>query len=275
MDKDEFDKKYHKLNDQLRELEVQNHQQGKSRVEYSIDELKRLIESGKIHNELGGWYIKWIEEQNRQCPKWQKFFKSNKNLPEEDRMKLFYGLPRELSSEETLSRYEEAVKLGQMHNLLLVDVGTDNVNRVERPVGLGQKNQLFKHADPEDNFGICYALANATFYLLDLLEVKPIKSYGDNWTATGRANDSYGRSISLVYDFQASSTAEAEKILEKYKKIMVTKGILVWLAYWMVANKMGRPEYTCPYIDIMKCTIGKNRTSRFESKERQRHSAIY
>ena len=129
--------------------------------------------------------------------------------------------------------------------------------------------KLFKNVDPQNNFGIASILADTMYHLIDLLRTELRNDYSNHWTAKGKIADSYNREISLEYSFQANSEEEARKILDEYEHLMKTKGIKVWMAYWKVANKQGRPEYTCPFIDILKCMSDENREAHFSTKEKQ------
>jgi hypothetical protein len=261
--------KIDKLIDKIRKIEAQTPAETTSML-YTTDDIKKLINECKIPGHLGEWYLRYIDDQNRKFREWNNLLRENPDLGPEECLNRFSGFPRSLSIEESVQFYEEFLNIAQIQNIIFnacQDASNSARNKSESTTA--QNTTLFKNI-PSGYIGISHGIANAMYYLVDLLSTKIEREYGDQWKATGTAKDSYQRDISLVYEFQASSQDDAETKIEVYKKIMQTTGINCWLSYWAVANNHNRPEYTCPLVDIMKCTSNPNRTTRFEPEERQR-----
>jgi len=266
MSQEEYNNALAKCLEQMRELEALNRQRGDVSMEISDSFLKNLVESGKLEKELYDWHIDWLAEKNREFKKFDKFIKDNPDIPEKDRYERFYGATRTLSFEESLKRYEDTVKLQQIHAILFAS--HDSAKIQLRP-DQQQTEQLFEGVDLDKYFGICNGLANALYYLIDLFESGSLKKDNlGNWKAAGEVKDSCGMRISLVYEFSATDKAEAEKHIENYKQMMKTKGILAWMSYWRVANRWPFPEFPCPLTEVMKCMSDENRSSRFDPEER-------
>lgn len=263
MNENEYSNKIAQYLDQIRELEAQGRQHGTTNMQCTTDDLKKLIKDRKIPKDLGNWYLKWIDEQNRKYKEWKKFIDDNPNMPEKDRLPHFYGA-KTLSPDEMIKQYEDMVNLGKIHNLLLAV--NENINGTPvLPV------KLFKAITDPNQFGISIFITKAMYYLVDLFKLlEKTASHSNTWIAKGSTQDSFGLTISLEYEFQASNREDAEKKLEDYKQLMKTKGVKTWMAYWAVANEHPSPEFTCKFTDILKCMSNKNRSTRFESDEKQR-----
>ena len=107
---------------------------------------------------------------------------------------------------------------------------------------------LFNNIDISQEFGIASIVSSNSLYHLEelLKEMKLHRLYETIYEAKSSVKNSSGEAISLNYSFQASTEEEAERVLKEYKSIMITKGLKVWLAHWLMANKQGRVEYSCP-----------------------------
>lgn len=255
---------------QMREQEEQLRQLGKTQIKISPDELKKKVEAGIIPKELSDWFINHVREENRRFKEWQQFIKDNPDMPEEERLAQFEGLPRTLSKEESLKWYEEAVNIATFNHLWITSMGDGDVKQTIMGALPAPGKQLYQNAELDDYFGVANAMAGIVYHLIDLLKLKkPTKTLKGIYEAIGTITISYGQNVSLEYQFVASSLKEAEAMVEKYKKIMKTSGLKLWLATWKEANICGSVEFTCPYVDILSCMSDKRRQSYFSVKEKQ------
>lgn len=258
-----------KHKDKHKEVEEYLRSQGETHIEYSTERIQLLLEAGKIDKELGEWFLKDCEAKEKQYRKWQEFVKNNPDISPEERMKQFFK-EGPLSPEESAKLYEDMAMSGQflMHLLKNRHLLTSDL---ENPPTHG----LFNGIDTAEEFGIANCICNSLYYLTELLNNMEISSlYEGLFEAKGSVKNSKGEAISLTYTFQATTKEEATLILKNYQSLMATKGLKVWIAHWITANKLGRVEYSCPMIDIMKMAADEEREAFFSVKEKEEHWAL-
>jgi hypothetical protein len=78
------------------------------------------------------------------------------------------------------------------------------------------------------------------------------------------------RIIKHVKKIKHDGTVEAED----KETTLQEAGLKVWLAHWLMANKQGRVEYSCPMIEMMKLIADEDRESFFSVKEKEEHWAL-
>lgn len=257
-----------------KEVEEYLRSQGDTQISYSPEQIKMLVDSGKIPEELGDWFFKNYEEKRKQYYEMQEFFKNNPDIPTEERHKYFFK-EGPLSPEETAKAYEEIALSGQFlmyllqnrHLLVGNEIGPITVDPITQ--------SLFEGVDIEEEFGIANCISNSLYHLTELLQNMELSNIYDGlFEAKSSVKNSKGEAISLTYTFQANSKEEAKSLLKNYQSTMVAKGLKILMAYWVMANKIGRVEYSCPMIDIMKLITDEQREAFFSVKEKEEHWAL-
>jgi len=259
-----------KYKEKHKEVEEYLRSQGDTQISYSPVHIKMLVDAGKLPHELGEWFFKNYEESHKKHLEIQEFFKNNPDISAEERRK-YFSKEGPLSPEESAKMCEDAALSGQLLMYLL-----KNRNLIENPSSPPSSSQtLFNDVDISEEFGIANCMANSLNHLSEILKNMSITQLYDNmFEAKGSAKNSKGEDISLTYTFQATSKDEAESILKNYQSTMVSKGLKVWMSHWMMANKVGRVEYICPMIEIMKLISDEDRESFFSVKEKEEYWAL-
>lgn len=242
-----------------------------TQIAYSHGDIKILAEQGKIPQELAVWFFKDYEAKQLQYNEWQNFIKENPHIPAEERHKIFFK-EGPISPEESAKIYEDMALGGQ---LLMCLLQNRHLLSNESLIPAIPTQTLFENIDIAAEFGIANCISNSLYHLEELLKNMELnKLYESMYDAKGSFKNTQGEAISLNYSFQASSQEEAEKTLNEYKTTMKSKGLKVWLAHWLMANKMGRVEYSCPMIEIMKLIADEEREASFSVKEKEEHWAL-
>lgn len=252
----------------IKEVEEYLRSQGETRIEYSSEQVKKLIKSEKIPKELGEWFLKDCEEKEKQHRQMQEFTKNHPEITPEEWQKHFFK-EGQLSPEESAKLYEDSAMSGQffMHLLQNRHLLTGDV---ESPA-----HGLFNDINAAEEFGIANCICNSLYYLKELLNNMELSSlYEGLFEAKGSVKNSKGEAISLSYTFPATTKEEARAVLKNYQSLMATKGLKVWIAHWITANKLGRVEYSCAMIDIMKMAADEEREAFFSVKEKEEHWAL-
>jgi hypothetical protein len=258
-----------KHKDKVKEVEEYLRSQGETHIEYSTERIKLLLEAGKIDKELGEWFLKDYEAKEKQYREMQEFIKNNPDVPPEERHKHFFK-EGPLSPEESVMLYEDMAMSCQFFMHLL-----QNRHLLSGDMDNPPAHGLFNGIDTDEEFGIANSICNSLYYLTELLKNMEITSlYEGLFEAKGSVKNSKGEAISLTYTFQAATKEEAVVILKNYQTLMATKGLKVWIAHWITANKLGRVEYSCPMIDIMKMAADEEREAFFSVKEKEEHWAL-
>jgi hypothetical protein len=259
-----------KHKDKHKEVEEYLRSQGETQIEYSSDHIKMLIESDKIPKELGEWFLKNHEAQKKQQKELQEFIKNNPDIPPEERHKRFFkeGL---LSPEESAKLYEDSAMSGQFFMFLLKNrhLLKNDTNPTEIP------HSLFNGVNVLEEFGIANCISNSLYHLTALLKNMELTNiYETMFEAKSSVKNSKGEAITLAYTFPANTRQQAESILKNYQSIMVTKGLKILMAHWMMANKMGCVDFSCPMIEIMKLITDEEREAFFSVKEKEEHWSL-
>ncbi len=262
---------FDKYKDKNKEVEEYLTNLEETKINYSIEHVKMLMESEKIPKELGEWFLKDFEAKEKQYRQMQEIIKNNPDISSEERFKHFF---REgpLSQEELAKHYEDMALSGQflMHLLKNRHLLTADINN-----HTATHQGLFNDVDTLEEFGIANSIANPLYHLTELLKNMELSIlYEGLFEAKGSTKNSKGENIILTYTFQSHTKEEAVAILKDYQSIMATKGLKVWMAHWIMANKLGRVEYSCPMIDIMKMVADEEREAFFSVKEKEEHWAI-
>ena len=254
-----------------KEVEEYFSTQGDAQVLYSPMDIKMFIDSGCISKELGDWFFKDYEEKLQQHKEMCEFKKNHPDMSPEESIKHFFK-EGPLSPEETAKAYEDGALRGE---LLMHLLKNRHLLTNEIPIPVNSTQSLFEGINIEQEFGIANCISNSLYHLEELLKNMEItKLYENMYEAKSSVKNTKGEAISLNYSFQASTQEEADKILESYKSVMITKGLKVWLAHWLMANKQGRVEYGCPMIEIMKLISDDEREAFFSVKEKEEHWSL-
>lgn len=237
---------------------------------FSSEHVEIWGKKGAMPKELVDAFFDKMKKGYEEHLKIKEFKEKNPNSSHEDLMN-FLGLPRTFSPEESEKITEESKNSIKFHKFL-----QSNWDSLLRCLEEDKKSGcLFNNVEGEDQFGISRQITDSMTHLNKLLEVASLKHLYDNlYEAKGEMRTSKGEGISLVFSFPANSREEAEKTLKEYKKIMIGKGLKIWMAHWGIANEYGRTEYSCPMINVMKLIAEDGRKFHFSVKEKQEHWAI-
>lgn len=225
-----------KILEKQKELEDYLLSQVGNHIAFSQEHIHLLVEAGKLPKEIGDWFIK-----NHATERLENVYD---NAIFRDHLLICLLHHRHLICHDPLS-----------------------------PPSPG--STLFENVNIEEEFGIANCISNSLYHLEELLKNMEItKLYENMYEAKSSIKNAKGEAISLSYSFQSYSDEEAETLLKDYKSIMMTKGLKVWLAHWLMANKVGRVEYSCHMIEIMKLIADDNREAFFSVKEKEEHWAL-
>jgi hypothetical protein len=260
-----------KYRDKHKEVEEYLRSQGDARVTYSPSHIKMLADLGKIPQELADWFFKDYEAKLQEHMEMTEFKKNNPNISAEAWSNNFFK-EGPLSPEETAKIYEDMALGAQLFMRLLQN---RHLLNNEALVPIASQQSLFEGINLEEEFGIANCISNSLYHLEELLKTMVLTNlYETVYEAKGSVKNTKGEAISLIYSFQASTLEEAERLVKEYKSTMLTKGLKVWLAHWLMANKQGRVEYACPMIEIMKLIADEEREAFFSVKEKEEHWAL-
>jgi hypothetical protein len=224
-----------KILEKQKELEEYLLSQVGTHILFSQEHIHLLVEAGKLPKELGDWFIQNHEKES--------FGKAYDN-----------------------AIFRDQLLICLLHHRHLI---CDSL----APSSSG--STLFENVNIEEEFGIANCISNSLYHLEELLKnMEIVKLYESLYEAKSSIKNAKGEAISLSYSFQSHSDEEAETLLREYKSTMMTKGLKIWLAYWLMANKLGRVEYSCHMIEIMKLIADDNREAFFSVKEKEEHWAL-
>jgi hypothetical protein len=238
---------------------------------YTNEQLEKLAESGAIPKQLWDYHCRSMKNAYEKSEGFRQFKEVNKHLPEEELLKQFFP-SGQLSTEETIKFYEDAALESQFLKFLLPN--RDLLSK-EQDASKGMSQGLFDGIDVVEEFGIANCISNSLYHLSELLKtMKASELYSGLYEAKSSVKNSQGEAISLTYTFPAQSLDDAKSILKNYQATMVTKGLKVLMAHWMMANKIGRVEYSCPMTEVMKLITDEERETFFSVKEKEEHWAL-
>jgi hypothetical protein len=192
-----FDKHKDKHKEVLEYLQSQ----GETQIGYSTEQIKILIESGKIPKELGDWFLKYNEENENQYIQMQAFIKNNPDIPIQERHKHFFK-ESILSPEDSAKILEDSTMSGQFFVYLLKN--RHLLNEINTPKATS--NGLFDDINIIEEFGIANCISNSLYHLTELLKnMKLTNLYGEVFEAKSSVKNSKGEVISLAYTFPANT----------------------------------------------------------------------
>ena len=243
---------------------------GKANATYSPEHIKMLVEADKIPKEIGEWFFKNYHESGNEDREWPESIINKPNIHPSERIRYFFK-EKELSPEDSADFYDDIVFSARL--LVFLFQYKDLMIHVN-PVPLSTRS-LFNDIDVSEEFGIANCISNSLYHLTGLLKNMVLTQLYENmYEAKSTVKNSKGEAISLTYTFQASANEEANSILKSYQSTMVNKGLKVWMAHWIMANKLGSVEYICPMIEIMKLIAEEDRSAFFSVKEKEEHWAL-
>lgn len=236
---------------------------------YKDLDVKNWERTGTLPKELFDHFFEQMKKQKQEHKKHKEFYETHPN-PTEEEVNAYFGFPQTLSPEESEKSFNEMKMQCQFHDFLVKQWDTLTANIPEEI-----KHSLFNSVNNEMNFGMSRVLTDSIYYLSPLLRDAKLNNIHENlYEAKGSIQNSKNETISIVYNFNANSNEEACLTFNNYKNIMINKGLKIWMAYWKMANEMGRLEYSCSMIDIMKHLCDEDRKSFFSVKEKEEHWAI-
>lgn len=245
MNQEEYNKVLNQYMSQIRELEV-TRQPGDTNLQYTTDDLKKLMDTGKIPKEIGEYELKRIAEQNHKFKEWHKYITDNPNLTKEDKIARFFGSPRTLTQEEVLKSYEDMAKFMQIHNLLLVSGLPDQNESNAFPT------QFFKTIQ-SDEFGMSRLIADPLNNIHKLLEkdIAPERINEDQYIWQDECENSQGDKIRLEYRFKAPNQEEANKQTQEYIRRLRGRQKKIYEACWALASKRLSRIITCNLTELL------------------------
>jgi hypothetical protein len=236
-------------------------------IGFTTAHVNQWVASNLLPPELATSFFEMRKREQDVYQKVKDFKENNPNIADND-LQDFITKERNLLIAET---NRDAARYKSFHDYLIEnwDLLISDLQDGNYPIG------LFKNVDNHEEYGISRTITDSVQYLEKLLnDLTPNNIYDTLWEAKGEIKNSRGEAISLSYTFQAPTPADVIKILEDYKRIMLTRGLKIWMAYWKIANEAGSPQFTCPMIEIMKRISADNREAHFSVKEKQEHWAI-
>ena len=270
LDQDEDIINQHK--EKIREVEAYlRNRCHEEQIYYTSEQIEKLAESGAISKELLDYHCRSMKEvhERREC--FRKFKEENKHLSENELLKQFFP-SRQLSKEEAIKFYEDASLSGQFLKFLLQN---KHLLLKEQDAAASASQSLFDGIDVIEEFGIANCISNSLYHLTELLKtMKLLEIYQGLYEAKSSVKNSKGEAIGLSYTFPAQSMDDAKTVLKMYQSTMVTKGLKILMAHWMMANKTGRVEYSCPMIEIMRLIMDDEREAFFSVKEKEEHWSL-
>lgn len=257
-----------KYKKELAKLDEYFRQKGSIHVEFTPKKIKNLEIMGIIPEELSLWFFKNKAEINQQKTDMKTYYNNIKN--ESPIVSL-------QPNGSIINAYENAVKSAQLLKLL-----AENRALLERE-DEALKCQLFSSVDIENEFGASKIIMDRICHLEELIKKTKLKEIAPNeWLLYSiipdeksekeieKTRDYKGAAgpIGLEYSFSATSKQEAEKLCDFYKKEMIGKGILTYLAFSKMANVTKRFSYRVRLTQVMELTIDSKRKSYFTQKEK-------
>jgi len=237
---------------------------------FTEEHVKKWAENGLMPVELANAFFDRLARSRKEFLYFNEYRKNNPTASNEEIVKNIFNVPEAFASEHLRKIHEDIEHVVKFQKFL-----EENWTELEDCFSNENVTQLYKNINPSTQFGISNVIANSLFHLRSLLDNMKVKQLGECiYEAEGTVINSIGESISLVYSFQSSSLNESSKIFGEYKKIMVSKGLKILLAHWLMANKKGRPEYQSSMTDIMSLMIDDERKTFFSVKEKEEHWAI-
>lgn len=230
-------------------------------LKYNTDLLNELIKKNVIKKEDGENIINQIEKEEEQMRTFGEWLQSNSQATEEEKRKYF----EKITSQTVEEQHNLSFSIRRLLTLRDAILCYQN-NDIASP--------LFRnHVDKKTDFAMTKPVAERLARLPTLLYTSTFSQLYENFwklsaKITGRKPDE--PPIELEYTFLATSPKEAERLAEHYKEALKKGGLKILLAYWKMANNMGKFIYSAPLREIMELTSGSNRSSYYNSEERKR-----
>lgn len=241
-------------------------------MSFTDHDVRKWYELGRLPAHLAEHFFSSLERSRQSIKQWKEVREQYPN-DSADEQAARLGYPGTMPKEESVE-FRKNFELSLQFNKFL----EENWNNLtaDAPIQSAPAQVQTLYAElGESQFGISRAVADAVYHLKSLLENLEVKClYKNQYEARGSKTNSVGETLSLIYEFPATSVSNAEEIAADYKKTMLTKGVKLWMAYWRKANEMSSVEYNCPMIDVMKLLCEEDREANFSVKEKQSHWAI-
>ncbi len=237
---------------------------------FSSEHIKIWEKKGVIPEDLVDNFFKMLNKMREEHLR-LKEFKTKHPTPTWEEMKAFLGIPRVCTQEESDQMRKDIEMSIKFHEFL-----RGNWEKLISSLEEEADNEgLFNNVSDDDKMGIVRLITDSMYHLNKLLKEATLSLLYDNfYEAKSVIQNSKGEDISLIFSFPASSQEEAVKTFGEYKKIMIGKGLKIWMAHWGLANDLGRTEYSCQMIDVMKMLAENDRQRHFSVKEKQEHWTI-
>lgn len=243
---------------------------GNTQLVCNLEHMKRWKELGLIPDYLIDAFFEGLEINRIRHEKMQNFKDKNPGSTASEMVISVFCIPQILTLEESEQVRHQAKVQIDLHNFMV-----SNWHTLAAVFSTQPSNKLFREVDHEKNFGISRIETDPLIRLPDLLDSMKALRIGENeFKARGEVKNSKGLNVILEFEFRATSQEDADVIITAYKKMMIKRGLQVFLAYWKTANEQGRACFECSISEVMNQCASKNRKSYFNNEERTEFWAI-
>lgn len=229
-------------------------QPAETSMEYSSQDIQKLVDKGSIPRDLGEWFLKCLKEKEAQHAQLQEFIKDHPEIPDGEHCRQFFK-ESHLTLEESAELYKNMSLSGQLLVLLLKNRNLLNaLSKTEKPL---QEilEPLFKNIDESSEFGIVRFVADQMNHLPVLLGGAKIEqvSQSEFLIRTEKNLDkSEKKRLQFTFPITAQNIEDAREISERVKDKLLGIRHKMWQACWLYGNKVKKTQFTAPIIELMK-----------------------
>ncbi len=227
----------------------------------SKDNIQTLVNSNQLSSQEGKTYLYFSDRANQISQQVIQYTQQYPNHTLQEIKNFLQNIKPQLTKEEI----QEFIKI----HTSIINNWDKNFEMIKQQET--QEQSLFNNVNIEEETGIVRQMTDPMNRLKELLETAKVKLSNDKFIFEGKIKDSFGSEILLVYELNASSEQDAHNLSEQYKKIMLTKGLKIWMGHWRTANQYLSLTFTCPMIEIMKATSDEERKANFSVGEKQEY----
>lgn len=244
--------------------------QGNDQMHFTSVHMEKWVDLGLIPKHLSDGFYADLMNAKRRREKILEYKSKNPNATSEKVLVAVHP-HRVLSEEEAQQSRQEA----QMQ-IELTDLMVQNWDLLASVVVKQDKKPLYKGIrHPEKQFGVARIETDCVYHLRDLLDEMEAMHVVDNeYIARGEIKNSNGLSVILQFELKAKNQKQADEVVSHYKKMMVSKGLRAFLAYWKAANEAGGLTFERSISEIMGFLAAEDRSSYQCDKDRSDFWAI-
>ena len=234
---------------------------GHAQISFTSLHFERWHELNLIPKHLADHFFESLERVSLRIATLRQFKEKNPNSTTKD----FFEESLILTQKETDLVLLDGKMQIELHEFML-----ENWEALLKALSSSKStSKLFREVDPSRNFGIVKVETDCLYRFQELLDsMIAIRVSEDDYKARGEIKFTNGNCAALEYDLRAKSREEAILIVNEFKKMMLGKGLKVWLAFWKMANETGKSRFECRISDVMALITKKDRKSHFNDEER-------